>query len=169
MENLTNYATEKLTRITDHAYDRLKERNGWSRKTADRMVERVFTQGAHAHEIKGYLRPLIESKMIEAAEKDISDIILYGDVLYVFGRANTLVTMYPAPTRNSFQRKWDGIKNNANRRTKPYSARLLDGKVYGAAKKEKLEQLNEKRREKKAAMYQRNSAKCALDELAFTC
>lgn len=32
-------------RITDHAYDRMKERLGWNRKAGERMAQKAFEQG----------------------------------------------------------------------------------------------------------------------------
>ncbi len=132
--------TTRNTHITAHAYERLRKRNGWEKKTCDRMIEKIFEVGTRSADIKGYLKSYVVKKTAEAAIEDEIEMIYYGDVLYVFGRNNTLVTTYPAPTRNSFQRKWDGVKHNANRRTKSYNARVAEGKVYGAARRTREEE-----------------------------
>ena len=145
--------TTRNTHITAHAYKRLRKRNGWEKKTSDRMVEKIFALGTRSADMKNYLKSYVAKKISEAATEDKIEMVFYGDVLYVFGRNNTLVTTYPAPTRNSFKRKWDGVKHNANRRTRPYNVRAEEGKVYGAAKKQKEEERARARESKKNRYY----------------
>lgn len=48
--------------ISKHAYDRMKSRNGWNRKTAERMIEKVYTNGLRPDQVKGYLKRWVHNK-----------------------------------------------------------------------------------------------------------
>ncbi len=82
--------------ITDHAYMRMKQRSGWNKKTANRMIPRVYDLGTRAENIKGYLKAWAMKKVKEDELGD--DFILYGNFLYVF-RRNMLVTVLTSPSR----------------------------------------------------------------------
>lgn len=83
-------------KITDHAYCRMKQRNGWSRKTSDRMVARVYDKGRRPEQIKGYLKAWVRSKVDEDTYGN--DFVLYGQTVYVF-REKALVTVLHIPSR----------------------------------------------------------------------
>ncbi len=86
----------KEIEITKHAYLRMKQRNGWSKKTANRMVSRIYNSGKRPEEVKGYLRAWINTKVDEnAAEKDF---VLYGQQLYIF-IDNAMITVLPTPSK----------------------------------------------------------------------
>ena len=85
--------------ISNHAYTRLKERNGWGKKTADRMIIRVYLQGKRPSEIKGYLR-LWVNKKVSNPLGDVNEFVLYGNMLYLF-KDNILLTAITAPSRNT--------------------------------------------------------------------
>ena len=91
-----NKVDNNLICITKHAYLRMKQRNGWSKKTADRMVQRVYDCGLRPEQVKGYLKAWIKAKMNE--DINGNDFILYGGGVYVF-RENALVTVLHAPTK----------------------------------------------------------------------
>lgn len=82
--------------ISDHAMERLKERNGWNKKTALRMIKKVYDNGTPAGDVKGYLVPWIKNKVQTSLRGDTY--ILYGLNLYVFNK-NTLVTVLNVPNR----------------------------------------------------------------------
>ena len=62
MGDLVNYEVTKTDErnskaivISEHAYMRMKERNGWSRKAAARMIDKVYQKGLRPEQVKGYL------------------------------------------------------------------------------------------------------------------
>ncbi len=100
--------------ISNHAYERLKERNSWSKKAVDRMAGKIYETGITARDVKGYLKDWFLKKQLEAPSNTIH--ILYGDVAYVFQKstrekAPILITAYPAPTKNAIER----VRNGARR------------------------------------------------------
>ncbi len=82
--------------ICDHGYERLKERNGWSKKTAKRMINKVYLNGKHPDELKGYLKQWFLNK--GRYESEIDEYIVYGDYMYVF-KNKVLITAYNIPCR----------------------------------------------------------------------
>ncbi len=110
--------------LTDHAYDRLKERNGWGRATAERMAERILAKGTRSEDVKGYLKPYVQKKAFEAEEyAGDAVVVLYGDIIYIFTRKNVLITAYPAPTKNCFIRARQGMRSKSKRRLDPCDTR----------------------------------------------
>ena len=67
----------KKLKITKHAYKRAKKRLGWSKKTLDRMAEKIY------NEIKA---------------EDDGRARIYGDFIYVFDGIK-LVTVYSKSKR----------------------------------------------------------------------
>lgn len=89
---------EETIYISEHALERLKERNNWSKKTSLRMIQKVYDEGLDPKDIHGPI-----SKWIRTREKvkDEGDILkLYGQNLYIFNR-QTLITVYPVPKNSS--------------------------------------------------------------------
>lgn len=82
--------------ISRHAYTRMKERNGWNRKAADRMAKRVYLEGLRPEQVKGYLKRWINKKFDYCNEGD--EYVLYGEMLYIFN-GRTMLTVLPTPTR----------------------------------------------------------------------
>lgn len=82
--------------ISDHAMSRLKERNGWNKKTAMRMIPKIYDEGVNAKDVKGYLRPWAENK--EAKKNPGEEYLLYGTNMYVFSH-KTLLTVIPVPKK----------------------------------------------------------------------
>ena len=85
--------------ISKHAYQRLKERNGWNRKSAERLINRIYLQGKRPADIKGYLRVWVNYKINASIEPD-SEFVLYGNKLYIFSNC-TLITVVSAPCRST--------------------------------------------------------------------
>lgn len=83
--------------ITKHAYIRMKERNGWNRKTAKRMVSKIYNDGMRPNQVKGYLKSWVNTKYENRNEGD--EYILFGNKLYIFNEM-TLLTVLPTPTRS---------------------------------------------------------------------
>ncbi len=92
---------EKLV-ITEHAYDRMKERNGWSRKTSNRMLRRIYADGLRPGQIKGYLKKWVNNKSYY--ETDGGECILFGEKLYIFKNMK-MVTVIPVPSRGYLLRE----------------------------------------------------------------
>lgn len=82
--------------ITEHAYLRMKQRNGWSRKTANRMLSRIYIKGQRIDNIKGYLKVWLKAKI--ANDVIDGEYILYGNQVYIF-RANSLITVLQTPSK----------------------------------------------------------------------
>ena len=47
--------------ITEHAYDRMKERLGWNRKAGQRMANKAYTEGKTHGETRGSLHRYLDS------------------------------------------------------------------------------------------------------------
>jgi len=85
-------AEEDCVFISRHAFDRMKERNGWNKKTAIRMIKKVYDFGVDPENVKGEYRAWIkhrESKYPDSVLK------MYGQNLYVF-KNNILITVLQA-------------------------------------------------------------------------
>lgn len=90
---------EKLCEIgiTKHAYTRMKERNGWNKKAATRMVSRIYRDGRRPEQVKGYLKGWVNTKYMYSNAGD--EYILFGDKLYIFNRM-TMLTVLTTPTKS---------------------------------------------------------------------
>ena len=82
--------------ISKHAYMRMKERNGWSKKTSNRMIRRIYTKGLRPDQVKGYLKGWVKDKADYAGGE--SEYILFGEKLYIFNE-NIMLTVLPVPSR----------------------------------------------------------------------
>lgn len=91
------YEEEISLSISKHAYERMKERNGWSKKAADRMLEKVYFGGIRPDKVKGYLKGWINRKA--DMYEDDREFVLYGEKLYIFNEG-TMLTVLPVPTRS---------------------------------------------------------------------
>ena len=83
--------------ITKHAYTRMKERNGWNKKAATRMVSRIYSDGIRPEQVKGYLKGWVNTKY--KYRNDGDEYVLFGDKLYIFNEM-TMLTVLPTPTRS---------------------------------------------------------------------
>ena len=88
--------TEELV-ITKHAYTRMKERNGWNKKAATRMVSRIYSDGVRPEQVKGYLKKCLNTKY--EYRNDGDEYVLFGNKLYIFN-GMTMLTVLPIPTRS---------------------------------------------------------------------
>ncbi len=88
--------------ISEHAYMRLKERNGWNRKASSRMINKVYQRGLRPEQVKGYLKSWINNKA--EYEKDGNELILFGEKLYIFN-GNTMLTVIPIPSNSYLLRE----------------------------------------------------------------
>jgi hypothetical protein len=90
--------------ISEHAFDRMKERCGLSRKAAFRHIKKVIDNGQDIGEVKGYLAPWARHK--ELTKKKGERFILYGDFVYVFNY-ETLVTVIHKPQKGKISHALD--------------------------------------------------------------
>ena len=85
--------------ITEHAYERMKERNGLKKKSVRRIAERAYTSGLDIEDLNGQLQTWVRTKC--ACDKTYK---VYGDKLYVFGpgtfsQGEGLITVLQIPGR----------------------------------------------------------------------
>lgn len=77
--------------ITDHAYQRAKERLSWGKETIERMAKKAYFEGIKHKDTKGKLNKYITSLWSE--RKTANNIRIYGENIYLFSR-NVLLTVY---------------------------------------------------------------------------
>lgn len=80
--------------ITEHAKQRMKERCGFSKKTAERMAKKAFYDGITHAQTKGKLNKWITYLYFQ--HEKANNIRIYGGFCYVFC-GETLVTVIPVP------------------------------------------------------------------------
>lgn len=78
-------------RITEHAYQRAKERLNWKKKTLDRMVKKAFNQGLKWKDTKGSLKEFLQWQRRQHPETN--QIRIYGEHVFYFSNF-ALITMY---------------------------------------------------------------------------
>ena len=87
---------DNYIRVSDHAYKRMRQRAGWNKKTADRMLSRVFANGTELiSDGKGY-------KALWARQYEDRDdkVILYGEHVFIVNNT-TLVTVEHLPGKKN--------------------------------------------------------------------
>lgn len=89
--------------ISEHAYKRIRQRNGWNRKTTDRMIKRIYLNGLRIDEIKGYAKKWFSHKQSNRSLE--GEYILYGDHVYIFN-GNVLITSYQLPCREQVMKHY---------------------------------------------------------------
>lgn len=86
--------TEGVVIITNHAYDRAKERFSLSKKAVDRFAEKAFTKGLKQEDTNGQLKKYIHSLWLDC--ETANNIRIHGEVIFFF-TDNKLVTLYQVP------------------------------------------------------------------------
>jgi len=69
--------------LTNHAYDRMKERAGISRKAAGRLVTKAYEDGVGREEVTGSLFRYITS-VAQSYNRDGTNVKIYGEMVYCF-------------------------------------------------------------------------------------
>ncbi len=83
--------------VTEHALKRVKERTGWNRRAALRMIKKAYENGEKDLSEDHYLYEWITKKT--AQERfDFANLILYGNYLFIF-RKKTLITVFQVPSK----------------------------------------------------------------------
>ena len=89
---------EKGLIVSDHARQRIKERCGISKKSADRVCALATRRGVVRENTKGALRKWLDNNV-----RDNRDLLVYGDKAFVISAENVVVTVLQIPqclTRN---------------------------------------------------------------------
>ena len=92
---------EEQIEISRHAYERLHERCGFSRKAATRMAEKAFYTGMKHSDTSGQINRWITSLYFN--NKNANNIRLYGNFAYIFCN-KILVTVLEIP--NNLKNRW---------------------------------------------------------------
>jgi hypothetical protein len=80
--------------ITDHAYQRAKERLSISKKSLDRLALTAYEKGIKQSDTAGQLKKYLDKLWFE--HKTANNIRIYGEIIYLFCR-NRLVTLFQIP------------------------------------------------------------------------
>lgn len=100
VEQLVDQPEDKIE-VSRHAYERLHERCGLSRKAATRMAEKAFYIGMKHSDTKGQINRWITSLYFN--NKNANNIRLYGNFAYIFCN-KILVTVLEIP--NNLKNRW---------------------------------------------------------------
>ncbi len=85
--------------LTNHAYDRMKERVGVGKKAADRLVTKAYEKGISKECAKGSLYRYMTSEARESY-KNNTVVRIYGEMVYCFtetAEGALLVTVFCVP------------------------------------------------------------------------
>lgn len=99
-EHLVEQPEDKIE-VSRHAYERLHERCGLSRKAATRMAEKAFYTGMKHSDTRGQINRWITSLYFN--NKNANNIRLYGNFAYIFCN-KILVTVLEIP--NNLKNRW---------------------------------------------------------------
>lgn len=81
--------------ITEHAYDRAKERLSMNQVSFTKLSEKAFSDGMTHSESAGNLKKFID-KLVLSHNKAASNIRIYGENVFLFS-GNILKTVYQVP------------------------------------------------------------------------
>lgn len=85
---------DRVVIITNHAYERAKERLRWKSNTVDKMAEIALKNGIKHTDTKGMLNKYITKLWFRY--KHANNIRIYGENIFFFNN-NILVTLYQLP------------------------------------------------------------------------
>ncbi|HLO37370.1 MAG TPA: hypothetical protein VK173_02660 [Lacibacter sp.] len=80
--------------ITEHAYDRSKERLGWDKKATNRSAMKAYVAGKQHKRLPVALKKYIDGLYLQ--KETCNNIRIYGEVVFLFAD-NRLVTLYQLP------------------------------------------------------------------------
>lgn len=80
--------------ITNHAYERAKERLGWTQKVLEKMSSKALSEGIRHSDTKGRLNKYITATYF--SYKTANNIRIYGENVYLFDK-DVLITVYQLP------------------------------------------------------------------------
>lgn len=84
--------------ITQHAYDRAKERFRWKSKSLEKMAQKAYEVGIQHSDTAGKLNKYIYK--VYSQYRTANRIRIYGNVIYLF-RNQMLITLYQIPSELS--------------------------------------------------------------------
>jgi hypothetical protein len=85
---------QSIINVTNHAFDRAKERLSLNANALTRLAEKAFTSGLKHSDMKGKLEKYITKLWF--MHKSADNIRVYGENVFVF-IGNTLITVYQLP------------------------------------------------------------------------
>lgn len=80
--------------LSDHSYERLKARCGFSKKSAIRMARRAYQDGINESNARGSLKSYLRRQLNQKANRAV----IYGEYVYLF-HYQTLITVFELPNR----------------------------------------------------------------------
>lgn len=81
--------------ITEHAYERAKDRLSLNRKSFENLASKALESGKKHKELKSHLKKYVDKLYL--SYKNANNIKMYGHVIYLF-RNNVLLTVYQLPS-----------------------------------------------------------------------
>ena len=82
-------------KITNHAYEKAKERLSWKADVIEKMAEIALNEGISHSDTKGKLKRYITKLYL--SHRTSNNIRIYGQNIYFF-LGDTLITIYRVPT-----------------------------------------------------------------------
>ena len=83
-------------KVSKHAEDRLRERNGLNKKSCQRIAEKAYNDGIEHNQTKGHLFKWVSNLYLKGMRKG-SEIKLYGDKAFIFCD-DILITVLQIPS-----------------------------------------------------------------------
>lgn len=80
--------------ITDHAYDKAKERFSFSKPALERVAGKAYREGITHSSSSGNLKKYITKLWFDYKKAD--NIKIYGEIIFFFSK-NILITVYQIP------------------------------------------------------------------------
>ena len=93
-QNENNVDAKPLISVTNHAYDRAKQRLSWKNNVLYKMAEKAYLEGIKHSDTKGTLNRYITKLFME--HKTANNIRIYGENIFFFSH-NILITIYQLP------------------------------------------------------------------------
>lgn len=88
--------------VSRHAQKRMKERNGLTKKAAERIAKRAFEEGLRREECAGRLRKWMDNQHYYGTKLDeevMTEIRIFGDKTYIYDlQTHMLVTVIQVPS-----------------------------------------------------------------------
>jgi len=82
--------------VTEHAYEKAKERLNWKGKVLDKMAQKAFDKGIQHKDTKGTLKKYITKLWFNY--KHCNNVRIYGENIYFFC-GEKLITLYRLDTK----------------------------------------------------------------------
>lgn len=83
-----------MVHVTEHAFEKGKERLSLNKKSLEKLANLAFDKGLKHSDMKAYLKKYIDKMYFR--NKSANNIRVYGEVLFIFVE-DRLVTLYQLP------------------------------------------------------------------------